>query len=364
MRPDDVEYMQLTPEFLAGFDWSGSPLTRDGFRRWARVDRIDAININPKKWPLLKAGQPVPLHMMLAFSEYISDVLKLGRYPIGQIAKACRPGPNAPDRVVRHRNLWRLGWADLFAFITRCRTVSDEAYCQDTRDVFAAARMIFQSVGAREGKAGDAEAAIAAGERIMRRSLDDYARSLLTLWKANENTVLFAIKQERNTSIRVGVSVLIPLSKAFYRRFCDGQAEDTDIVPGDLQVPSGHLMIGAAADNRDLDHRRSKADHSVPQFLTLLFQIASLCPLLEEGVYVDLIGFAGTDESRSRLEAYHFKDLGTKTPVTGKAVLELRQLRQSAHFLKDPKSLAQDLAVRATLQVYQATIRISRQSAG
>src|SRR3954469_14819801 len=94
-QAEKAGYLRLREEFLNSFQWKRDRLTRDEFREWARSRRNPPIHIGMHKWRPMRDGEPVPGAMIEAFSEYISDVLHLGRYPVSAIAEACEPGPAA-----------------------------------------------------------------------------------------------------------------------------------------------------------------------------------------------------------------------------------------------------------------------------
>src|ERR1700730_12308089 len=87
----ESSHMCLKATFRNDFFWKHAGLTRDGFREWARHERNPPIHVGAHKWRPMRDGIPVPRPMVLAFSEYISDVQHLGRYPISAIAEPCQP---------------------------------------------------------------------------------------------------------------------------------------------------------------------------------------------------------------------------------------------------------------------------------
>ena len=363
-KPADAgEYLRLTPEFLGRFDWKGSPLTRDGFRHWARTRRDVPLHISVHHWRPLHGGEPVPRPVVEAFSEYLSDVLRLGRFPLKDIAETAPANPpEKRDRPGRVPNAWRVGWSGLFAHVIQGFAVPDEAYCRDEADVRLAAAMVMHNLGRIEASATSKALAIAFAEQFMKRTLDEYARMLLILWQANENTVLFTTLHHKDGSCdRVGVSVVAPLTEAFYRRFRGGEAEAFDVTADDVPGSSLFQLIDAVSDNPEFDVRRDKANRSMDQARTVLFQFASLARPLYRGTRNPrIITQAGDGESYKRLQSYHYQEVGSLTRLTGKRVMEFAPpnlRRQGSHY---PLALAQYLAMKSMLLIYQASIEAQR----
>jgi hypothetical protein len=352
------EYMRLTDEFRESFNWKAPGLSRQGFCQWARQERVPFLRLSERDWAPLKEGMAIAREKLAAFSEYISDVLNLGRYPLSKIAVACPPEPQPQaGMAARVPNAYRVGWAGLYGYLARNFTIPEEAYCQNESDVAAAARMVAQAVCREETKAG--ETAIARGEGAIGSAWDGYSSWLLSLCRANEKTVLFTLGDEQaGTRPRIGVSVVVPLKREFYESFRRGEALDSDIGPEHLAAASEYLLVDAIAENHDLsDVRRAKARRSMSQAGTVLFQLASLCPPLERfNVNPRIISFAGTRENEERLRAYSFVEIGTQTRLTGRTILELAPPSAAALRSRYPLALAQYIAMKAALLLYQASI--------
>lgn len=356
-------HMRLREEFRGGFPWKRDRLTRDEFREWARSQRNPPIHVGVHKWRPMRDGKPVPRAMVEAFSEYISDVLRLGRYPVSAIASPCEPelAPEG-DTPAREPYAWDMGWASLFAYIARNFTVPEEAYCRDEADIDLAATMVLRCVGEATDKAASGPAAIALAERIMRRSRDDYAQFLLMLWKVNENAVLFATQREGRSLLRVGLTAMAPVTEAFYQRFRKGEAEDSDMTRDDMAPNSKFILHDAGAENRDLDVRRAKASRSMTLARTVLYQLASLWPPLHKGnVNPRLISLGGTPEIEKRLKTYSYRETGAKTRLTGKTILEIAPPTVRTSRSEYPRDLGHYLAMKAIGLLYQAAISGQRQ---
>jgi hypothetical protein len=362
-KTDQRGYMRLRDDFRANFHWKADRLTRDEFREWARTERNPPIHIGMHKWRPMRDGKPVPKAMVEALSEYISDVLRLGRYPLSVIAVPCGPEPaEEGEQRTREPYAWDLGWTHLFAALTKNFAAPEEAYCQHEADIDLAATMVLQCVGEQVDKALSGDAAIALAERVMQRSRDDYARFLLTLWKASEHAVLFATQRDGSSVLRIGVTAMAPLTEEFYLRFRRGEAEDSDITRGDLASRSKFILHDASAENRDLDVRRARASRSMTLARTVMYQLACLLPPLHKGnTNPRFISFAGTPEIEKRLRAFSYRDTGAKTRLTGKTVMEIAPPSVRTSKLEYPRDLGQYLAMKATGLLYQAAINGQQQ---
>ena len=127
------------------------------------------------------------------------------------------------------------------------------------------------------------------------------------------------------SDIRIGVSVVAPLTKSCYAKFRGGQYEDMDISNKDILVRSNYLLIDAVVEDEAEDWRREKSKRTLSQSMTTLFQLASLClPLKQSAVDPFVLSFCGTAESARRLRAYDYVEVGAKTPVTHKDIMEFR----------------------------------------
>lgn len=344
-------YMRLTESFLGSFNWQYHHVTRQSFGEWARSVRIPPLGVDEHQYRPMKEGRPVPAGFIATFSEYLSASLSNGQYSASEIASLCGPESDLPKRNERMRFAWSLGWRELFAEITRPFAPPTEAYCKDENDIAAVATMVMQCVTAQIGKPLTGRAAIACAEEYMGRTHDEYIRWLLTLWQANRHTVLFATQRIESSTQRVGTTVIAPVTEAFYQRFRQGNAEDSDCGPGDLSRQSKYLFIEAVAENMELKRNQAKAHRSMAMANTHLYQFAALCPPLNSTGDTDptMFTFAGTPEGMTRLQTYNYVDVGTKTPLTGKAVMEFGRPTEGL-------ALSRYRIMQALVSMYQAHI--------
>ena len=355
---DDQRFVRLKPEFLASFDWRKAGVRRQEFAEWARRKREPALRVDERNWSPLKAGDPVPWDMVDALSEYVIDILKLkggaDKYRLIQIAEPSDPPSGRAIVTQTGGNAWRMNFLKLFSLKTTAFSVPPGAYCRGEGDLMDAALMIMHAVGYGETKSTNKAACLEYAGNLMKRTPAEYARLLLDGWKANEHAVLFAMQRQKDgTMMRAGVSVVIPISKPFFKRFRMGEAEDIDALPADMCGNSLLLLFNAVSDNPELDHRQGKARRSMDQAGIVLFQFASLClPLNSWSANPTIITQGGGAESIRRLNSYHFKEVGRHTRLTGKPVMEFAPASNSKPHAT-PLDFAHFLAMKSTLLIYQ-----------
>ncbi len=355
------DFMRLRSEIVAklakGGDWDRTAAgSRTEFEDWARNRRNPPVRFREHNWTPLKHGLPVPRQLVEAFSEFISTDLKIGRYPVSCIAESSDP-PNKehakPPRISLLKKPWRVGWLILLAALKEDPTLPEEAYCRGEEDVRDAAKMVMLSVAGRADSKLSGRTAMALAERIMERTLDEYAALLFKLWKASEDTVIFTMDRGE----RLGVTVAAPVTEGFHRRFRSGQAEDMDITEADVVSRSKFVLHAAAAENRNLDVRKAKGERAGLLARTVLHQFAAtfvpLDPFNDFFTALHLISFAGNEESRARLESYHYKKVGAKTPVTGKEIMEFRSPTRDVPDDEYMKGWPPYLAMFAVLMIFQ-----------
>jgi hypothetical protein len=344
-----ADWLRLKDDFRAEVAWLHG--MRGEFLRWAAESYPD-VALDPHHWRPMRDGRPVPAEQVRLFSEFLSDKHDR-RYLASQIAEPCGPEAIEPDPNPRF-----LGWPRLFEVITRRFAPPVETYCKDDDDIKLAAGIILEAVGELEGDAPlTGRAARRRGERIMRRSHDELARQLAMFRRADEKAVLFATWRDGGVLHRVGVSVVVPVTKEFYARFRGGAVEDIDLARRDIAVPSKFLFCHAYADYRTpgLDARRDPGGRGLAQTHTVLWQLASLCPSMHKAS-PRLIAVAGTPENEKGMRAYRFVPTGAITPLTGKAVMEIAPPRLSDHGAAYFGAAAHFATMKALLGLYQSII--------
>ena len=287
------------------------------FARWGRYHRDDKVSVSPHYYRPLRSGEAVPASFMQLFAEFASWKFEK-RYLVSEIAEAADGGEDDDVPMTD-----ALGWPPLLEYFSRQVSIPDEAYCAGERDVRFAAEAILEAVG--ETKTLSGGLAIRRGERIMGRTLDDYADMLARVQRADQRTVMFGTWHDGDRVRRVSVGVVIPLAKSFYENFRGGRAEDSDIRRGDVKVPSPYVHVNGGAQLKlpDIPATRARARRSMGDATSVLWQLASLCPVVLKS-FPRFISFGGTERNEERLRSYSFVPTGVSTPRTGKPIFELR----------------------------------------
>jgi hypothetical protein len=357
-------FMCLSEAFRTRFPWNHEKLTRDAFRRWARTQRKPMINIPAKTYRPMRDGKPVPMAVVEAFAEYVvlRQILPKSDCVLSNIADACGPPAeaNGPKTKLQFP-AWGLGWGHLFAHMIGMSPIDEEAYCADEADLKLAAEMAMECLAVYDDKPLTGRAAIAYGESVMGRTVEEYARQLVMLWQANEASVMFATLRRGSTVERIGVNVFIPMTEDFRRRYYAGETDDTSLTQADIVAQSMYVMIQTVAESRSIDVRRDKAARSFAHLRTFLYQLASLClPVLDAATQPHLMGVAGTKEGVKRYRAYGFKSIGMKTVSTGKDIVELvppRREKLSDGYLR---AYTEYFAMKSLIHIHQAALETQR----
>lgn len=334
---------------------------RDSFYHWVRHARNPPIEVSEEEWSVFKAGGAVRWEMIEAYSEYISDVLRLGTFPTSRIAEAADSSPETiAARRERLDDVWQKGWGSLLGWLRDEVTFSDRVFCRDEAEVVEAATMIVRCAGrlvAQDDSIAD-DRAQRIGEELMHRSRDEYAAWLLRFWRLAAHTVLFAV----NNDERVGASVVIPLTDEAYLRFRNGAVHDGDLTPNDMQHTSSRLLFHALA-REPRTSPRGRLQLGLAQVHTGTYQLAHLCePVWENRRCPRFLSFAANAENESKASNYGFRDIGTKLQRTGFRVLELAPPGANSltlrDYLKAPKtalrSACQYTVMLSVLMAYQS----------
>jgi hypothetical protein len=181
-RNKERRFMCLREEFRAAFPWNLVELKRDGFRRWARSERIPPINVPAQHWRPMRDGEPVPAATLEAFSEYIGEVKSITGVrdcTLSRIAMHYEPPHLAEKGKDRQKDAWGLGWKALYVHISDAFKLDDESYCADVDDLVLAASVIYECEGWRHKRLAGRQA-IAYTQDLVGCSLDGYARSTPT----------------------------------------------------------------------------------------------------------------------------------------------------------------------------------------
>ncbi len=355
--PGRHEFGRLKPDVLAELSSEGFPKTR-AFFCWMRR-RPHPVRMSEHQYVRLKAGQAVPWTLLQSLAEYLSDTRKRP-YEVSMMA-IHSDGAEASESG-RTADAWRWGWARLFGAITERFRLVEKAYCHGEADLRLAARMGIEAVGRAQPEAGPNSSpseALAIGERMMGRSLDEYTSWLKSLWQEDPRTVLFSVaaKARRNGETeRLGVGVIAPLAQAAYERFRSGAVEDSSLGVDDWNAPAQHLLLQMLAEAKH-EEAKEKRRTSIIQVHTFMFQMAMLLEELKRnGNGPTLISIGGTPQNEQRLKSYGFAPVGSVMPLSSRPIYELAppETVKAGTSLSAVLSGSQYDVMFAVLRLYQA----------
>jgi hypothetical protein len=230
--------------------------------------------------------------------------------------------------------------------------LSHHSRCEGKTDFTEAAEMTMKCVAHHDHTGLEGNAAIAYAERMMKRSCQEYATWLEMLCDVNNDAVLFAVQKSKAKLARVGVSVIVPMTETMYNRFREGLIEDGDIGKDSLLPRSLFLYGNAVAQSVNVNLRSNRISRGIAQVKTLLNQLASLCkPLDNNHDRVSIVAFAGTKTNSHRLKSTDFEELESRTPVTGKRIVECAYPRNDSK--NAFTSHAAYIAMRGVIELYQ-----------
>lgn len=320
MQSKRPQFGVLLPEFQGEY-FRSMGLGRVGFADWCRHERQPHMSFNERYWPKMMSGEIVPWDLLDALSEYVSERLDLGQYPLSRIAKPSPP----PSSVQPGRNLWNDGFVGALDRVSELFSVHELSFCRNPQDIQAAARLVVTDVGRCHSAKELTEAeAIQLGVEVMCRTLDEYVAQLESWWQCNPRTVMFAVRREKGKPYRrVGVTVIVPITEDFYVRMARGEASDMDLTPTDIVYPSARFHVNAVAEERDVSKKRLLA-FGRAVIHTGSYQIAMLSPELEKNTaYPAIVTFAGTKVTEQRVANTGYSNAGHEMPRVGKPVFTL-----------------------------------------
>jgi hypothetical protein len=295
---------------------------RDDFVHWYREQQGYRGSVE-RNWIRLERGEGVPPDIARGFVEYLSQVRD---WPDATLATACRAVVPAESRD--EDGVWR-GWRSVLGALTGRFRDRREMYPAGEEDCLAAARMVVICAGyktAQPGEPLDEDACLARGERLMKLTVDDYARWLTALWRKERRVVTFAIVARKSGGKerceRVGVAVILPLSSEAARRFSAGEINGWDLGPDDLEVPAKYVFINAVG-QRDLLQGYSVRERTRAEAHSALYQIAYLTNGIRP-MRPTLLTIVTNPQYEQRLRRMGYRKLGVNIHGTDIPIVALR----------------------------------------
>lgn len=352
-------FMCLRESFCSTFPWNHQRLKRDAFIEWARTRRKPPIRTSVHDWRPMRDGKPVRREIIEAFSEYIGErqILPEKDCRLAAIADRCDPQVEAkPSPRQRQYPAWALGWTGLYAHMASSFAIDDEAYCANEADLRQAAYLAAECIARHDGLNVSGAAAIEASERIMGRTFETWVEQMLYFWQANEASVMFGTMRRGGKAERIAVNIMFPITEDFQRRLFAGEADDATITPADLAPRSQYLWVHTVVENRAIDVRRDKAARSFAHWRTALYQAGCLLLPVRDATQPHLIAVLGTKEGGRRAQSFGFAPVGVRTPVSKKELVEFAPPSRDKFGIRYPLALAEYLAMKSMIQIYQAYI--------
>lgn len=188
--------------------------------------------------------------------------------------------------------------------------------CRKPADVSRAMEWVYITVG-RELPESTKDLywrdAIAATERRVNLSLEDYCRHVQSWADANPWAVVYAAAGRT----AVGASVVLPLAEETYYEVREGQRVPHEIAPDELVMPSNYLFIKAAA-TRPPDRGGKRFGASWHLLTAIMRQLGELAQLdgPRRRLPLHILSFGSTPANTARLESEHYRFTKKRTPIT------------------------------------------------
>lgn len=281
--------------------------------------RRNPLRMSAQRYQKLCAGEPQPWPLL-------TIIAALMDLPPEVIAEPCA---ETPHKIGPDGPWWRKPWQAMFKVIGRLFlqifSPPELANCKTEQDVQQAARMTLewmgrQSQGGKEDGQLQENEAIRLGESYLRLTQKEMVAHYRALADFSENCIKFIMAgDQRGIQKRVGLTVLVPLTEASYKRFREGKIDPAALRRSDFQARSSYILWLAVLECRpgEFADRTAIAD---AQIATLLCQFAALSRRGKRGYHS--ISVCGTPESKRRLLAHSFLPTGTFTPG-GLEIVEL-----------------------------------------
>ncbi len=350
-------YGRLKPDAVRDIaSGEGFPTVRRLFR-WMR-QQSPPLRGSEHDYVRLKKRGAVPWSLLEALVGYMA-AKRNRRFGVDSIAERAEP----PDQPSKKPGLdpWEWSWARIYEKLTAPLQLPEETFCRDEKDLDLAASLGMQCVGRHHAAHGakltdgDAERL---GEKMMGRSRNEYGRWLRGLWEVDNRAVLFLVmrigKGDAIVNERLGVMASVPLRRAVYQRFRNGEIEDSEFTVEDFESPSNYVNVHMAAQS-EVDGLRRKARLSLWQLHIFLYQLAMIVPDQVRGsVAPCFVALGGTAENETRMKTHGFEAVGTATPRTSKQLWELKPAEARRKKTKALSLISQYDLVWVMLRRYQA----------
>ncbi len=345
LRSDPDAFVCLRPEFLARFgddprEWPAYKQLKSFFRKTQRGSV-------EHEYPRLKKGQPARYRFAEALVEYVRQ--KYG-WDV-TIQDAVEPA------AAQHRDdgVW-MNYGKVVDVLTGPFKDVDEMYVHNKdKEIPVIARSCITYIGRENAAAGDPlddEACLARGQRIMRRTVDEYARWLYMVRSKEYRSVMYCVvpagEAKSLTYRRVAVTVMIAVTESAFTRNCNGQLIDHETTAADILPYGKHVFLGMVADFGNVSDVTVQ-DYTKAQVHCLTYQAAYFTRKLRPFSPVIFMPDA-KPRHRQRLLRLGYIDTGVCLKDTDKKIMML----SSAKDAKGPWSWPHLRAYLQMLMTFQA----------
>ena len=245
------------------------------------------------------------------------------------------------------RDAIREGPWTAYRFLQQASRPKPESFCWGSEDVTEAIRKMRYGWDQQMKEAIAGDPTYSQGHnRVREIDWDSYLERYLLIWKRNSNSILFSTRG----GVRIGASVLLPISDESYERVLAGRQSFLDVTAVDIRTHSQSLLLDAAVEFPEFaPHSRYEVTGSL--FFAILFQIASqsLDPLAED---FRILSFGASAANAARLEANGFTTVGTTMPTFGFPIYEFAASTSST-----TKADLKRFAIRSTAAHYAGLLR-------
>jgi hypothetical protein len=269
------EFFRLKPHLVSRINDSPNAWPdRNRFLKYAREEK-NCKGSFEQFYSKMKAGLGVPKAMVECFVLFLREVRQWGDVSFEQDAESAVPAPEMQDD-----GEWT-SVKTMFGTLTNQFNDCEEMYFHNPRkDSVIAARMFLHTMGylmSVDGELRDQESCMQRGQKIMDRTVEEYAEWLYQIVKRQPRSIMYIVKKKKGSRsseyVRIGASTILPLTEDAFNRVCSGQLYDRDITPDDLQQPTDYIFVNLMAEP-DPSQNLSVNEATAAQIHCMLYQAA------------------------------------------------------------------------------------------
>jgi len=201
---------------------------------------------------------------------------------------------------------------------TRCFP-DDVAFCTQEADAITAIRKMRDSWQAHLESTGSDRATTVYGraDQLLDHEYDNYEARYLAIWKKNPNTLFFGVCD----GLPTGVTVVLPVTDAAYKRMRDGSCSFMDITEADILPNSQNLILDSAVEFGESAKRRWYQVTDALSF-AVFHQISRLSQSPNSRSF-RVLSFGASPTNLERLETIGLVPNGIEMPKFKYSIVEL-----------------------------------------